>query len=395
MAGRPLRRARLAAQAAAAPHAAAPPHAAPIVANSRTVNRAIAAAGIPVTLYKGKGYFYIEAADGTQVDSIYVPYWDDYTVDEWVEHVRYEYERAHPEPLDVGRPVRRRPNGVPDWLIDAAHYSTFGLAPSSDEYHAEQARREVERQAAQEQAVAEYAARPPEQPDTQEGRGLGRAGYKDQSQTVSEEERARIYAEQERARQEAARRAELAKQQAIASAWERAEANAKAERFRQQREAQLRSKPVVGFAPPAIGGMTKLLTPMQVRKSNPSSSWDAHYDAYYNHPSVRDHVAYRITAKGRVALPLMRGEYLERRALALLADTPSLPQFVIEGEFGIGHDVLEGLREAGLVTAFIEAKPHRPIARSYADEYAAAEAAAAAAAAFDLEYQHREMLRRR
>lgn len=112
MAGRPLRRARLAAQAGMIAPAVEP------APNSRTVNRALAEAGIPVTLYKGKGYFYIEAEDGTQVDSIYVPYWDDYSVSEWVEHVRYEYEQAHPQPLYVGGPARR-PN--PTDLATATH----------------------------------------------------------------------------------------------------------------------------------------------------------------------------------------------------------------------------------------------------------------------------------
>jgi len=228
MAGRPLRRARLAAQAAAAPHAT------PTVANSRTVNRALAEAGIPVTLYKGKGYFYIEAEDGTQVDSIYVPYWDDYTVAEWVEHVRYEYEQARPQPLDIGSPARRR--------------------------------------------------------------------------------------------------------------------------------------------------------------SNPSP-WGPHHEAYYNHPSVRDHVAVRITAKGRKALANMPGrveDYLEKRLLSLLTDTPSLPQFIIEGEFGIGNNVLSDLLDAGLITAFIEAKPARPpvFARpEYPDDEHDLEHER------DLEYLHREMLR--
>ena len=231
MAGRPLRRARLAAQA---PHGASIAPATAAAPNSRTVNRALAEAGIPVTLYKGKGYFYIEAADGTQVDSIYVPYWDDYTVAEWVEHVRYEYEQARPQPLDVGSPARRR--------------------------------------------------------------------------------------------------------------------------------------------------------------SNPSP-WGPHHEAYYNHPSVRDHVAVRITAKGREALAKMPGrveDYLEKRLLALLADTPSLPQFIIEGEFGIGNNVLSDLLDAGLIAAFIEAKPARPpvFARpEYPDDEHDLEYEP------DLEYLHREMLR--
>jgi hypothetical protein len=130
-----------------------------------------------------------------------------------------------------------------------------------------------------------------------------------------------------------------------------------------------------------IPSVAKMLEEDDGREANPSS-WGAHHDTYYSHPSVRDHVALRITAKGRDALAKRRGTPAALRVLALLADTPSLPQFVIEGEFGIGHAVLSPLLDAGLISAAIETKPHRPIARSYADED------------FDLEYQHREMLRR-
>lgn len=118
------------------------------------------------------------------------------------------------------------------------------------------------------------------------------------------------------------------------------------------------------------------------REENPSSR-GALYAAYYNHPSVRDHVAVRITAKGRTALAKRRGTPTALRLLTLLADGHSLPQFVVEGEFGIGHAVLSSLLEAGLISAAIETKP----ARSHAPEYTDND--------FNLEYQHREMLRRR
>jgi hypothetical protein len=239
--------------------------------NARVVNRALTKAGIPVTIYKGNGYFYYEAADTMlDLDSTYVCYWDDLTLDEWVEEVRHKYEAA----LRRSLKLRRTPN----------HHRT-GLI--GDDYPID-----------------------PYRPDLD-----------------------------------------------------------------------------TAFDP----------YDRDWRTPNPSSSWDAHYDAYYNHPSVRDHVAVRITAKGREALAKKRGSAAALRVLALLADTPSLPQFVIEGEFGIGHEVLSPLLDAGLISAAIEARPRRPIARSYADEYAAAEAAAVAAAvaavAFDLDYQHREMLR--
>lgn len=169
-------------------------------------------------------------------------------------------------------PSRRTANDAPDWLIDLGHYSTFGIAPSSDEYRAEQARQQQAQEQAQEQAeserqreeLASYAAQVSEEPGTEQGRGLRPGGYKDQQDAVSDQERARIYAEQ-------ARRAELAKQQAIASAWKQAEANAQAERNRREREAQMRQQATISPAKFAVSSPTKTVANMKGRRSNPAS----------------------------------------------------------------------------------------------------------------------------
>ena len=110
-----------------------------------------------------------------------------------------------------------------------------------------------------------------------------------------------------------------------------------------------------------------------------------HYEAYYNHPSVKDHVALSLTSKGRAALAKNRGSAAEVGVLAFLAEVPSLPQFAVEGELGVSSAVLSSLAAAGLISATIEAKPARSSAPTYPtytdDDH-------------NLEYQHREMLRR-
>jgi hypothetical protein len=136
------------------------------------------------------------------------------------------------------------------------------------------------------------------------------------------------------------------------------------------------------------------------RTPNPNQphSWGPHHDSYYDHPSVRDHVALRITPAGRRHLESSQGPSFHLTILERLSQVPSLPQFVLEGELGgtvggaFGERSLSGamvhsLCEEGLIEAFIEDKPARPRAIEHATEYSDDD--------HNLEYQHREMLRRR
>jgi len=495
--------------------------------NARVVNRALTKAGIPVTVFKGNGYFYYEAADKMlDLDSTYVCYWDDLTLDEWVEEVRYEYEAALGRRRTPLRPLGRTPNHHRTGLI-GDDYPIDPYRPDLDTafdpydrdwrtpngYAAEGSSRFTDEAELPEGIMLQQRPMPDGSVELRytvemfgrDGQSLNsRSSHRtleDARKELAFNDRSRSNA-LARASQVAAKRAEADEAAAARSAsvdptltgleraraFKRADAQAAAAQRAAEKEAFVDPRIAAGgklwvafaatekglipeyriqmpngnffkitkpeFAkadrgePIAISTVTRAVgstilsdsalhaletaarqkypsifareatipppsgVPFPLvesnekldpydrdwRTPNPSSSWDAHYDAYYNHPSVRDHVAVRITAKGREALAKKRGSAAALRVLALLADTPSLPQFVIEGEFGIGHEVLSPLLDAGLISAAIEARPRRPIARSYADEYAAAEAAAVAAAvaavAFDLDYQHREMLRR-
>lgn len=66
------------------------------VASERTVNRALAKAGVPVTVRKFNGYLSIETidAEGPEVASIFVCYWHEMSLDRWVAEVTAEYETA-------------------------------------------------------------------------------------------------------------------------------------------------------------------------------------------------------------------------------------------------------------------------------------------------------------
>jgi hypothetical protein len=146
----------------------------------------------------------------------------------------------------------------------------------------------------------------------------------------------------------------------------------------------------------------KMLSSMKIsasRTPNPGQplAWGPYHDSYYDHPSVRDHVALRITPAGRRRLESSQGPSFHLTILERLSQVPSLPQFVLEGELGetgggkFGERSLSGaavnsLCEEGLIEAFIEDRPPRPryvepYEYSYYDN--------------DLEYLHREMLRHR
>jgi uncharacterized protein YjbI with pentapeptide repeats len=142
-----------------------------------------------------------------------------------------------------------------------------------------------------------------------------------------------------------------------------------------------------------------LFAPARRRTPNPGQppAWGPHHDSYYAHPSVRDHVALRITPAGREHLKNSQGPSFHLTVLERLCEVPSLPQFVLEGELGetVGGEfgerspsgaMVHSLCEEGLIEAFIEDRPPRPqyvepYEYNYYDN--------------DLEYQHREMLRRR
>ena len=66
------------------------------VASERTVNRALAKAGVPVTVRKFNGYLSIETidCDGPEVASIFVCYWHEMSLERWVEEVSFNYEAA-------------------------------------------------------------------------------------------------------------------------------------------------------------------------------------------------------------------------------------------------------------------------------------------------------------
>ncbi len=66
------------------------------VATERTVNRALAKAGVPVTVRKFSGYLSIETmdCDGPEVDSIFVCYWHEMSLERWVAEVTANYEAA-------------------------------------------------------------------------------------------------------------------------------------------------------------------------------------------------------------------------------------------------------------------------------------------------------------
>ena len=66
------------------------------VASERTVNRALAKAGVPVTVRKFNGYLSIETidCDGPEVASIFVCYWHEMSLERWVAEVTANYEAA-------------------------------------------------------------------------------------------------------------------------------------------------------------------------------------------------------------------------------------------------------------------------------------------------------------
>ena len=128
------------------------------------------------------------------------------------------------------------------------------------------------------------------------------------------------------------------------------------------------------------------------RKPNPGQphSWGPHHDSYYDHPSVKDHVAISITPAGRAHLKNSQGPSFHLIVLERLCQVPSLPQFVLEGELGergVSGAMLHSLSEEGLITAFIEDRPARPRDIESATEYSDDD--------HNLEYQHRKMLRLR
>ena len=125
------------------------------------------------------------------------------------------------------------------------------------------------------------------------------------------------------------------------------------------------------------------------RTPNPGSSqrWTPHHDSYYDHPSVKDHVALRITPAGREHLKNSQGPSFHLIVLERLCQVPSLPQFVLESELGVSGAMLHSLSEEGLITAFIEDRPERPRDIERATEYSDDD--------HNLEYQHREWLRLR
>jgi len=66
------------------------------VATERTVNRALAKAGVPVTVCKRNGYLSIVTTDcdGPNVASIFVCYWNEMSLERWVAEVTANYEAA-------------------------------------------------------------------------------------------------------------------------------------------------------------------------------------------------------------------------------------------------------------------------------------------------------------
>jgi hypothetical protein len=66
------------------------------VATERAVNRALAKAGVPVTVCKRNGYLSIETldCDGPEVASIFVCYWHEMSLERWVAEVTANYEAA-------------------------------------------------------------------------------------------------------------------------------------------------------------------------------------------------------------------------------------------------------------------------------------------------------------
>jgi hypothetical protein len=68
---------------------------APVV-SSRSVNAALKKAGVPVTIYAHSGYRSLETVDpdGPEVDSIFVCYWHQMTLEQWVEAASYNYAKA-------------------------------------------------------------------------------------------------------------------------------------------------------------------------------------------------------------------------------------------------------------------------------------------------------------
>lgn len=65
-------------------------------ANERSVNRALAKAGVPVTVHKYSGYLHISTIDpnGPEVDSIFVCYWHEMSLERWVVEVAGNYVTA-------------------------------------------------------------------------------------------------------------------------------------------------------------------------------------------------------------------------------------------------------------------------------------------------------------
>jgi hypothetical protein len=65
--------------------------------NERSVNRALAKAGVPVVIVSRNGYKSLESTDPdgpADIDSIYVPYWGDWTLEEWVQEATENYQKA-------------------------------------------------------------------------------------------------------------------------------------------------------------------------------------------------------------------------------------------------------------------------------------------------------------
>ena len=67
-----------------------------IAPSERTVNRALAKAGVPVTVTKRSGYLQITTIDpnGPEVASVYVCFWHEMSLEEWVGDVTANYHRA-------------------------------------------------------------------------------------------------------------------------------------------------------------------------------------------------------------------------------------------------------------------------------------------------------------
>lgn len=65
-------------------------------ANERTVNRALAKAGVPVKVWKYGGGFAITTIDpeGPWVESVAVCHWHHLSIEQWVEAVTFNYQAA-------------------------------------------------------------------------------------------------------------------------------------------------------------------------------------------------------------------------------------------------------------------------------------------------------------